>query len=222
MGRRCTIAAMKKVGVLGSGVVGETLAAGFLKHGNEVMRGSREPAKLADWKAKAGAKASTGTFAETAKFGDLVVLAVQGAAAESALELAGDENLAGKTVIDTTNPIGGKPVNGILPYFTTMDESLMERLQKKHPKANLVKCFSSVGAPRMVDPDFGGTKPSMFICGNVESAKADVKAVLDAFGWETEDMGDVTAARAIEPLCILWCIPGFRQNSWTHAFKLLR
>lgn len=213
---------MKKVGVLGSGMVGETLANGFLKHGHDVMRGSREPAKLADWQAKAGAKASTGTFAETAKFGELLVLAVQGGAAESALDLAGDENLVGKTILDTTNPIGGKPENGVLPFFTSLSDSLMERLQKKHPKANLVKCFSSVGSPRMVNPDFGGTKPTMFICGNDESAKAETKKVLDVFGWETEDMGAVEAARAIEPLCILWCIPGFRANSWTHAFKLLR
>ena len=213
---------MKKVAVLGSGVVGETLSAGFLRHGHEVMRASREPSKLADWKKGAGDKAQTGTVAEAAKWGDLIVLAVKGDAAESALELAGADNTAGKTVIDTTNPIGGAPVNGVLPYFTSMNESLMERLQKKQPKAHLVKCFSSVGAPRMVNPDFGGTKPSMFICGNDERAKSEVKAVLDAFGWETEDMGGVEAARAIEPLCILWCIPGFKSNSWMHAFKLLR
>ena len=213
---------MKKVAVLGSGVVGETLAGGFIKHGHEVMRASREPAKLADWKAKAGDKAHTGTFAEAAKWGDIIVLAVKGDAAVSAMELAGPDNTAGKTVIDTTNPIGGAPVNGVLPFFSKMDASLMEDLQKKNPKARLVKCFSCVGAPRMVNPDFGGTKPTMFICGASEEAKAEVKHVLDVFGWETADMGGVEAARAIEPLCILWCIPGFRENSWTHAFKLLR
>jgi predicted dinucleotide-binding enzyme len=218
----CSIAAMKKVAVLGSGVVGETLAAGFMKHGHEVMRASREPAKLADWKAKAGDKAQTGTFAEAAKWGDIIVLCVKGDAALSAMELAGPENTAGKTVIDTTNPIAGAPENGVIPYFTKMDESLMEMLQKANPRANLVKCFSSVGSPRMVNPDFGGTKPTMFICGDNDGAKADVKGILDAFGWETADMGGVTAARAIEPLCILWCIPGFREKSWTHAFKLLR
>ncbi|MBX3230311.1 MAG: NAD(P)-binding domain-containing protein [Labilithrix sp.] len=213
---------MKKVAVLGSGMVGETLAGGFLKHGYEVMRASREPAKLAEWKAKAGDKAQTGTFADAAKWGDVVVLAVKGDAAESALELAGADNLAGKTVLDTTNPIAGAPVNGVLPYFTKMDESLMERLQKKNPKAHLVKCFSSVGNARMVNPDYGGTKPTMFICGDDDGAKAETKGILEAFGWEAMDCGGVTAARAIEPLCMLWCIPGFRENSWTHAFKVLR
>lgn len=213
---------MKKVAVLGSGAVGETLADGFLKHGHEVMRASREPAKLADWKAKAGDKAQTGTVAEAAKWGELIVLAVKGDAAESALAAAGEENTAGKTVLDTTNPIAGPPVNGVLPYFTKMDESLMERLQKQSPRAHLVKCFSSVGNGRMVNPDFGGTKPTMFICGDNEGAKAEAKGILDVFGWETLDCGGVTAARAIEPLCILWCIPGFRENSWAHAFKVLR
>ena len=222
MGDACSIAAMKKIAVLGSGIVGETLSGGFLKHGHEVMRASREPSKLADWKAKAGDRARTGTFAEAAKWGDLVVLAVKGDAALSALEMAGPENTAGKTVIDTTNPIAGPPVNGVLPYFTKMDESLMEQLQKANPKAHLVKCFSCVGSPRMVNPDFGGTKPTMFVCGDDEAAKGEVKGILDVFGWETMDVGGVTAARAIEPLCILWCIPGFRENSWTHAFKLLK
>lgn len=213
---------MKKIAVLGSGTVGETLAGGFLKHGHEVMRASRDPSKLADWKAKTGGKAQTGTFAEAAKWGDTIVLAVKGDAAVSALEMAGAENTAGKTVIDTTNPIGGAPVNGVIPFFTKMNDSLMEELQRKNPKAHLVKCFSSVGAPRMVNPDFGGTKPTMFICGNDEGAKTEVKKILDVFGWEVADMGGVEAARAIEPLCVLWCIPGFRENSWMHAFKLLR
>lgn len=213
---------MEKVAVLGSGAVGETLAEGFIKHGHEVMRGSREPAKLTEWKAKAGDKAHTGTFTEAAKWGDLLVLAVKGIAAESAMELAGADNTAGKTVLDTTNPIGGAPVNGVIPYFTKMDESLMERLQTKFPKTHFVKCFSSVGNGRMVNPDFGGTKPTMFICGDDEGAKTETKKILDVFGWEALDMGGVTAARAIEPLCILWCIPGFRENSWTHAFKVLR
>lgn len=213
---------MKKVAVLGSGMVGETLAGGFLKHGHDVMRASRDPSKLADWKVKAGERAQTGTFAEAAKWGDLVILAVKGDAAASALELAGADNLAGKTVIDTTNPISGAPVNGVLPFFSKMDQSLMEQLQKAQPKAHLVKCFSCVGAGRMVNPDFGGTKPTMFVCGDDDGAKADVKKVLEVFGWEAADMGPALAARAIEPLCMLWCIPGFRENSWMHAFKLLK
>jgi 8-hydroxy-5-deazaflavin:NADPH oxidoreductase len=213
---------MQKVAVLGSGVVGETLADGFLKHGHQVMRASRDPGKLAEWKAKAGANASTGTFAEGASFGDVIVLAVKGTAAEPALEQAG-AGIEGKVVIDTTNPIAeAAPENGVLKFFTNLDESLMERLQKRFPKARLVKGFSSVGNAFMVNPDFGGTKPSMFICGNDSAAKEQVKAILDVFGWETEDMGAATAARAIEPLCMLWCIPGLTGKGWSHAFKVLR
>lgn len=213
---------MQRIGVLGSGSVGETLADGFLKHGHEVMRGSRDPKKLAAWKEKAGAKASVGTFAETAKFGELIVLAVKGGAAEEAVKLAGPDALAGKPVLDTTNPIGGAPQNGVLPYFTSFQESLMERLQKVAPRAHFVKAFNSVGAPAMVNPNFPGGPPTMFICGNDASAKSATKEILTRFGWETEDVGGVEAARAVEPLCILWCIPGFVKNDWVHAFKLLR
>jgi predicted dinucleotide-binding enzyme len=213
---------MSKVAVLGSGQVGEVLADGFLKHGHDVMRGSREPAKLDAWKKKAGPKAATGTFADAAKYGEIVVLAVKGTAAEAALDLAGEANLEGKVVLDATNPIADdKPDNGVVRYFTGPNDSLMERLQKKVPRAKLVKCFSSVGNAFFVNPDFGGTKPTMFICGNDSGAKERTKAILDQFGWETADMGGVQSARAIEPLCMLWCIPGFLQNRWTHAFKML-
>jgi predicted dinucleotide-binding enzyme len=217
------MATTKKVAVLGSGVVGQVLADGFLKHGYAVQRGTREPEKLAEWQKGAGANASVGTFAEAARFGDIVVLAVKGTAAESAIDLCGADALANKTVIDTTNPIAeAPPENGVLRYFTGANESLMERLQKRVPAAHFVKAFSSVGNAFMVNPDFGGVRPTMFICGDDAGAKAETAAILEQFGWETEDMGSVTSARAIEPLCILWCLPGFRQNRWTHAFKLLK
>jgi predicted dinucleotide-binding enzyme len=210
-----------RIGVIGSGVVGQVLADGFLGHGYEVMRGSREPVKLAAWKAAAGARARAGTFEEAAAFGELVVLAVKGTAAEAALAACG-RALDGKTVIDTTNPIAdAPPVNGVLRFFTGPNESLLETLQARAPAARFVKAFSCVGNALMVNPALPGGKPTMFICGNDEGAKREVKAILDRFGWETEDMGAVEAARAIEPLCMLWCIPGFRENRWTHAFKLL-
>jgi len=214
---------MAKVGVIGSGQVGETLANGLLKHGYEVMRASRSPEKLADWKSGAGERAHTGTPKQAAEFGELVVLAVKGAAAEATLELCGVETLAGKVVIDTTNPIAdAPPENGVIKFFTNLDESLMERLQKKAPGARLVKAFSSVGNALMVDPDFGDIKPTMFICGNDAGAKGKVAELLEEFRWEVEDLGGVEAARAIEPLCMLWCIPGFKRNQWMHAFKLLQ
>lgn len=209
------------IGILGSGMVGETLADGFLARGHEVMRGSRKPEQLGEWKAKSGAKAHTGTFEQTAGFGEVVVLAVKGSAAEACVTSCAAE-LAGKVVLDATNPIAEKPpTNGVLSFFTTFDESLMERLQKVAPSARFVKCFSSVGSKLMVDPQLSA-KPSMFICGNDAAAKAQTASLLEAFGWEAEDLGGVEAARAIEPLCILWCIPGFLKGDWMHAFKVLR
>jgi predicted dinucleotide-binding enzyme len=213
---------MKKIGVLGSGAVGKVLADGFLKHGCEVRLGSREPAKLAGWKAAAGSRASAGTFADAARFGEVVVLAVKGTAAEEVVRLVGPDALSGKTVIDATNPIAdAPPVNGVLRFFTTFEDSLMERLQRLAPGARFIKAFSSVGNALMVNPQLPGGPPTMFIGGNDAAAKAEVKEFLDQFGWSSEDMGGVEAARAIEPLCILWCIPGFLQNRWRHAFKLL-
>lgn len=214
---------MTRIAVLGSGIVGQVLADGLIKHGHDVMRGTREPSKLKEWMGRAGARASVGSFAEAARFGSAIVLAVKGTAAESALDLCGAESLADKTVIDTTNPIAEKPpVNGVLAYFTTLDESLMERLQKRFPAARFVKAFSCVGNALMVNPRMPGGPPTMFICGNHAGAKAEVRSILDQFGWDTEDLGAAEAARAIEPLCILWCIPGFTHNSWTHALKMLR
>ena len=212
-----------KVGVIGSGVVGQTLAAGFHKHGHEVEIGTRDPAKLKDWSAKhPGIKVKT--FAEAAAFGDVVVLAVSGQVALEAVKLVGPKALSGKTVIDACNPIGGgPPVNGVLSYFTTLTNSLMERLQKAYPEAHFVKAFNSVGNAQMVNPQFAGGRPTMFICGNDAGAKKTVTQILDQFGWDTEDMGAVEAARAIEPLCMLWCIPGVGKGDWSpHAFKLLR
>ena len=211
-----------KVGIFGSGDVGKTLATGFIQHGHEVMMGTRDAAKLAQWK-KENPKAQIGDLPQTAKFAETIVLAVKGNAAGDALKAAGAANLAGKTVIDATNPIADKPpVNGVLPFFTDINESSMERLQKQFPAARFVKAFNSVGHNLMVNPQLKGGKPTMFICGNDASAKKTVTEILDQFGWETADMGKAEAARAIEPLCILWCIPGFLSNDWTRAFKVLR
>lgn len=208
---------------IGSGIVGQTLANGFLRHGYDVAVGTNTLGKQQELKSKTSDKAMVGSFEETAKFGEIVVLAVKGAAAEAAMKTAGIANLAGKIVIDTTNPIAdAPPVNGVLQYFTSPNESLMERLQKLAPEARLVKSFNSVGNAFMVNPDFNGVRPTMFICGDHEEAKREVTAILDQFGFEVADMGTVEGARAIEPLCMLWCISGFRSNSWAHAFKLLK
>lgn len=213
---------MKKIGIIGSGNVGQSLAKGFIDHGYEVKISSRSAEKRKELETQFEGKLKADTPENTAKFGETLVFAVKGNQGAQALNELGIENLDGKTIIDTTNPISNAaPVNGVLMYDSNINRSLMEDLQEKAPKANFVKAFSSVGAASMVNPYYE-TKPTMFICGNNENAKKEVTEILDKFGWETEDMGTVEAARAIEPLAILWCIPGFTKNSWSHAFKLLK
>jgi 8-hydroxy-5-deazaflavin:NADPH oxidoreductase len=210
-----------KVGILGSGDVAKALGGGFITHGHEVMLGTRDAGKLADWTAK-NSGARVASFPDTARFGEVVVLAVKGSVAADVLRAATAANLAGKTVVDATNPIAdAPPVNGVLKFFTSLDESLMERLQREFGGAHFVKAFNSVGNACMVNPQFSGGKPTMFICGNDAGAKKAVTDILAQFGWETADMGKAEAARAIEPLCMLWCIPGFLRNDWMHAFKLV-
>ena len=212
----------KKIGILGSGVVGQSLGSGFIKHGYPVMMGTRNAAKLSEWNETAGDNGTVGSFAETAAFGDIIVLAVKGSVAKEVLKLAGRENLVHKTIIDVANPIAdAPPENGVLKFFTNLDVSLMEQLQIAFPKAHFIKAFNCINSAYMVDPPFD-SKPTMFICGNDGNAKNMVIEILDQFGWEIEDMGKIEAARAIEPLCMLYCIPGIRENRWTHAFKLLK
>ena len=211
-----------KIGIIGSGVVAQTLGAGFLKHGHAVVLGTRDTDKLRDW-AGQNPTGRVDSVAAAARFGEVVVLAVKGSAAVAALRAAEPTDLSGKVVIDTTNPIADlPPVNGVLRFTTNLDESLFEQLQREFPGARFVKAFNSVGSAQMVDPQFRGGKPTMFICGDDEAARKTVRGILDQFGWETADMGKAEAARAIEPLCILWCIPGLAHNDWSpHAFKLL-
>lgn len=213
-----------KIGIIGSGVVGQALAHGFLSEAHEVMLGTRNVNKeeVVKWKAEHPA-AGLGSFQETAQFGDIIVLAVSGLAVEDAIQLAGKEHFIDKVVIDATNPIAAVPPDhGVLKFFTTLEESLMERIQQVLPDAKLVKAFNSVGNAHMYQPSFKDGQPTMFICGNDNAAKETVTGILTSFGWETEDMGTAEAARAIEPLCILWCLPGFIKNQWSHAFKLLK
>lgn len=213
-----------KIGIIGSGIVGQVLGKAFLSEGNEVMLGTRNISKegVIKWKID-NPKGQVGNFEDAAKFGELLVLATIGSGTEEAIKKAGISNFKNKTVIDTTNPIAASPPeNGVLKYFTTLEDSLMERIQKQLPDAKIVKAFNSAGNAFMYKPKFPGGPPTMFICGNDDAAKKTVTGILTDFGWETEDMGKVEAARAIEPLCILWCIPGFIRNQWTHAFKLLK
>jgi 8-hydroxy-5-deazaflavin:NADPH oxidoreductase len=205
---------MSRYGVLGSGEVGRTLAAGLREVGHEVRIGTRDPAK----------HPGTSAFAEVARWAEALVLAVPGTAAEATLRAAGGaESVRGKLVIDPTNPIGNEPPeDGVLRATTGPNSSLMEQLQAAFPQAKFVKAFNSVGSDLMVHPKLPGGPPTMFICGNDADAKATVSTLLEQFGWEVADMGTAKSARAIEPLAQLWCIPGFLHDQWTHAFRLLR
>lgn len=212
-----------RIGVLGSGAVGQTLAGGFLKHGHTVVLGTRDPqAKdIQEWAEKTPG-ASVGTFSDAARFGEVLVLAVLGRVVDDVIRLAEPRNFSGKTLIDVTNPIAdAPPVNGVLTFTTGPNESLGERLQTLIPQAHVVKAFNSVGNVRMVNPQFEQGAPTMFLCGDNEGAKSQVSEIIRQFGWEPFDCGGIIASRALEPLCMLWCIPGFLRNQWTHAFKVL-
>ncbi len=214
-----------KIGIIGTGIVGRTLAKGFLDLGHDVLLGTRNIQKeevkifLAE-----NSRALAGSFSDAAKFGDIIVLTVAGRIAKDAIDLTDKNDYRGKTVIDTTNPISQEPaVNGVMKFFTGANDSLGEQIQSWLPEAYIVKCFNIVGSSFMINgKQFGESLPTMFICGNNQHAKNQVTDILTAFHWETLDCGMIEASRAIEPLCMLWCIPGFLYNQWSHAFKLLR
>lgn len=206
----------QRIGILGTGKVAQTLAAGFLARGYPVALGSREKKAVPGWAGEVG------EYADVARAAEIIIVAVKGTVAESVVEAVGAA-LAGKVVIDVTNPIADiPPTDGVIHFFTSLEDSLFERLIAKAPDARLVKAWNSVGSAFMVDPALGGTRPTMPICGTDGEAKRIVGDILEDFGWEVEDMGKPAAARAIEPLCMLWCIPGFLRGDWEHAFKLLR
>jgi len=212
----------KNVGIIGSGIVAKTLSKGFIQNGYSVFVGTRDASKMNEWKSQVNGNVTISSVSDAISSSNLLVLATKGTVSEGIIRTHA-KALSGKTIIDTTNPIADvPPQNGLIKYFTSQDESLMERLQKIAPEANFVKAFNSVGNAYMVNPKFAEGKPTMFIAGNSDSAKSTVKEILDLFGWETEDMGKSESARVIEPLCILWCLPGFLRNQWTHAFKLLK
>ena len=213
-----------KIGIIGSGMVGQVLATAFLKENHEVMLGTRNINKpeVLKWKSE-NPTGNVGEFNTTAQFGEVIVLATKGHITLDAVTLAGVENFEGKVVIDATNPIDETkpPINGVLQFFTTQNHSLLQQIQEHIPRAKLVKAFNSVGNAVMYKPQLGAV-PTMFICGNDDVAKATVTTILTSFGWETADMGKAESAGVIESLCVLWCIPGFAQNQWYHAFKLLK
>ena len=187
-----------KIGVLGSGDVARTLASGFLKHGHDVILGSRTPDKLQDW-AAANSKGKTGTFAAAAAFGEMIVLAVKGSAASEALRLAGEKNLAGKVVIDACNPIADvPPVNGVLSFFTPANESLLEQLQREFQPLTWSK-GSPVGANFMSIRSSKAANPPCSSAATMPGQK--LTGILDQFGWETVTWAQ-SKPRALLSLCV--------------------
>ncbi len=212
-----------KVGILGTGDVGRVLGAGFISLNEEVKIGSRNPEqeKVREWVKKNGIRASAGTFAEAAAYGDVLVLVTLWSGTENAIKLAGAKNFAGKVLIDATNPLvfhEGAPPSLALGHT----DSGGEQVQRWLPEAKVVKAFNMVGYAHMVHPDFPGGPPDMFICGNDKEAKKTVTQLLSDFGWPTTDIGGIEGARELEPLCILWLKYGMLAGGWNHAFKLLR
>lgn len=212
-----------RVGVLGTGDVGQTLGAGFAELGHEVMMGSRTPDsdKVRAWVKKTGPRASSGTFGDAAKFGELLVLATLWSGTEDALRMAGPKNFPGKVVMDVTNPLVFSP-DGPPRLALGHTDSGGEQVQRWLPGARVVKVFNTVGYAHMVHPGFPGGPPDMFICGDDESARRSVAEICKAFGWPAIDIGGIEGARLLEPLCILWVTFGIRNGSWNHAFRLLR
>ena len=211
------------IGIIGSGSVGRTLGAGFASRGHSVTIGSREPERpeLVEWRDAIGEGASLGSDQDAARFGELIVFATRWSGAEQAIGLAGHENFSGKIVIDTMNPIG-EDEKGNLVLAASGDTSGAEHLQRWLPEARVVKAFNWVGAGLMVDPVFEGGPASGFLCGDDAAAKAVVADILRDFGWEPVDLGDLVAARGLEPLVLTWMAYGWQHGTWDHAFKIVR
>jgi len=212
-----------KVGILGSGEVGQALGDGFVSRGHDVKLGAREAGneKTTKWAAKHGAKGSAGTFRDAAAFGEVHVLATLWSGTEAALRLAGIENFKGKVVLDVTNPLVLEP-NQPPKLALGHTDSGGEQIQRWLPGARVVKVFNTVGNAHMVDPKFPGGPPDMFLCGNDAAARAAAGEICRAFGWNAIDVGGLEGSRLLEPMCILWVKYGILSGSWNHAFKLLR
>jgi predicted dinucleotide-binding enzyme len=212
-----------KIGILGTGDVGRALGKGFVTLGHEVKMGSREAnnEKAVAWAKETGAKATVGTFADAAEFGDVVVLATLGVAYESVLRTAGVDRFQGKIVIDATNPLDFS--GGVPPKLAiTGEDSAGERVQKLLPTARVVKAFNIVGNPFMFRPEFPGGPPDMFIAGNDDVAKREVTRILKDFGWPVIDIGGIEGSRYLEAMCMVWVLAAVRGGNWNQAFKMLR
>lgn len=210
-----------KIGILGSGNVGQQLANGFLRTGHEVKIGTRDVSKLNEWLKNAGASASIGSFNGAASFGDVIVLATSWAGIENAIVLAGKQNFKNKIVIDVTNPLNFS--NGAPPKLdSAFGHSAGEKIQSWLPDSKVVKAFNTISAFIMVNPKLEEGNPDLVIAGNEVSAKNVVSDFAKSFGWKNViDIGDISNSYLLEAFAMLWIVFGFKNNHWTHAFKLL-
>ena len=210
-----------RVGILGSGDVAKSLARGFLHEGHEVMLGSRDPGKLASWVQENSERAASGTFSETAKFGELVALAVHGTKSVEAIQSAGVDNFKGKVVMDATNPLDMS--GGVPPKLVGgLGSSAGELNQSALPGAFVVKAFNTVGNAHFYKPEFPGGPPDMFLCGDDQPAKEQVSRICRDFGWNPIDVGGIELSHYLEATAMVWIITAFTGGHWNQAFKLLR
>lgn len=224
-----------KIGILGTGIVGRTLAAKFSSDGDDVLIGTRnvsetmakgEPDGMGnppfkEWQSQ-NQNVKLGTFADAAKFGEMILLATFGDVTKNAIDLAGKENFSNKIVIDTTNPLDFS--KGVPPGFTaTLGNSLGEQIQRYILDAKVVKAFNTIGAHIMVSPEREEGDPDFFIAGNDNDAKKKISDVVKNWGWKgVVDLGDISMSYWLEALAMIWIHYGFKYNSWSQAFKLLK
>jgi len=216
-----------RVGVLGTGMVGQGQAGKLVSLGHEVMMGARQArnAKAVAWAAGAGGppNAREGSFADAAAFGELVINATAGEGSIDALTAAGAGSLAGKVLIDVSNPLdhsGGFPPT----LFVCNTDSLGERIQRAFPDARVVKSMNTVNINVQVDPSVIPGRHTMFLCGDDPAAKADVRALLLSYGWPDEDvldLGDITGARAMEMNIAMWLRVASALNNWGINVKVM-
>lgn len=208
-----------RIAILGSGTAGQTLGKGLIKLGHQVVIGTRDPAKLNDWKKEAGANASVELPFEAMRQGKLIIISVLGSAAEFAIKNAGVENFSGKIVIDASDPLdfsSGKP-----GLFVGTTDSLGEQIQRLLPDSKVVKAFNTVLADVMINPSLSGVEPDMFIAGNDKTAKSVVTELLQDFGWSVIDMGEIESSRWLEAISLAWVVYSHRTGKVHHAFKLV-
>lgn len=196
-----------RIGVLGTGMVGRTLATRLIEIGHHVRLGSRTASHPGSgaWVSESGDRASSGDFASAAGFGELVINATGGSVALAALQLAGEQQLAGKVLIDVANPLGSD--GGPLPLTVANTDSLGEQIQRAHPRARVVKALNTMNCAVMVAPEIVPGDHVVFICGERDDAKHEVADLLGDFGWSRSqilDLGGIEAARGTEAFMLLW------------------